>query len=116
MDIGGECVWVLGEYIDKAKAGFSGMVHVYPFTCMPEVTARTIITNHLKKKYGLPFISFSFDESNAVEGFRTRLEAFIDLMESKKNQEKHNTEFQRKHTVTYGSVFYNECLKMVQNK
>ncbi|MHA2339959.1 MAG: acyl-CoA dehydratase activase-related protein, partial [Candidatus Hodarchaeales archaeon] len=49
MDIGGEARWVIGEYISRAQNGFSGAVHCYPFTCMPEVTARTIITNKLKK-------------------------------------------------------------------
>ena len=93
MDIGGECVWVLGEYIDKAKAGFDGFVHSYPFTCMPEVTARTIITNKLKRIYDLPIIYFSFDEHSGMEGFRTRLEAFVDLMNDRRKQEiKNNAE------------------------
>ena len=78
MDIGGECQWVLGEYIDRAQTGFSGAVHCYPFTCMPEVVARTIITNKLKKMYDLPIIYFSFDEHSGTEGMRTRLEAFVD--------------------------------------
>lgn len=86
MDIGGECVWVLGEYIDKAKAGFDGFVHQYPFTCMPELTARTIIEHQLKPKYDLPAIFFSFDEQSGQEGFRTRLEAFCDLMHSRRTQ------------------------------
>ncbi|MFX1279265.1 MAG: acyl-CoA dehydratase activase-related protein [Promethearchaeota archaeon] len=118
MDIGGECVWVLGEYIDKAKAGFDGFVHEYPFTCMPEVTARTIITNKLKGIYDLPIIYFSFDEHSGMEGFRTRLEAFVDLMNDRRNQEiKTNTEFQangnKKIYPHYGDNFYNECSKLL---
>jgi len=121
MDIGGECVWVLGEYIDKAKAGFDGFVHSYPFTCMPEVTARTIITNKLKKIYDLPIIYFSFDEQSGQEGFRTRLEAFVDLMTDRRKQEiKRNEEFQangnRKIYPHYGDNFYNECTKTIQIK
>ncbi len=119
MDIGGECVWVLGEYIDKANAGFDGFVHSYPFTCMPEVTARTIITNKLKKIYDLPIIYFSFDEQSGQEGFRTRLEAFYDLMESRRNQEiKKNPEFmangKKKIYPHYGDVFYNEIAQLIQ--
>ncbi|MFW9942495.1 MAG: acyl-CoA dehydratase activase-related protein [Candidatus Thorarchaeota archaeon] len=118
MDIGGECIWVLGEYIDKAKAGFDGFVHSYPFTCMPEVTARTIITNKLKKIYDLPIIYFSFDEHSGMEGFRTRLEAFVDLMTDRRTQEiKNNSEFQangnKKIYPHYGDHFYNECTQLI---
>ena len=119
MDIGGECQWVLGEYIDRAKSGFSGACHVYPFTCMPEVTARTIITNKLKKMYDLPIIFFSFDENYSYEGMRTRLEAFVDLMESRR---KHKLGIER---ISYeeeknnfyksnGSHFFQECIQLIQ--
>ncbi|TXT59254.1 MAG: hypothetical protein BAJALOKI1v1_1450006 [Promethearchaeota archaeon] len=118
MDIGGEAVWVLGQYIDNAKAGFDGFVHQYPFTCMPEITARTIITNKLKKKYDLPIIYFSFDEQSGVEGFRTRLEAFLDLMSARRE---HLREKQKNvdnvpliSNNHYGNLFYRECLQLVQ--
>lgn len=121
MDIGGECVWVIGEYIDKAKAGFDGFIHSYPFTCMPEVTARTIITNKLKKIYDLPIIYFSFDEQSGQEGFRTRLEAFYDLMEARREREiKTTPEFmangRKKIYPHYGGVFYNEIAQLIQTE
>ena len=121
MDIGGEAQWVLGEYIDKARAGFDGFVHEYPFTCMPEVVARTIITNKLKKIYDLPIIFFSFDEQSGLEGFRTRLEAFTDLMHSRRNQEiKNNADFmangKKKIYPHFGDHFYNECVQLIQTK
>ncbi|MBY9006029.1 MAG: hypothetical protein KGD63_04660 [Candidatus Lokiarchaeota archaeon] len=115
MDIGGECVWVIGQYIDNAKAGFDGFVHSYPFTCMPEVTARTIITNKLKGIYDLPIIYFSFDEQSGIEGFRTRLEAFVDLMEGRRNKKKDNVIKTPIHANgKYGNHFYQECLKLIQ--
>jgi len=119
MDIGGEARWVLGEYIDKARAGFDGLCHIYPFLCMPEVTARSIITNKLKKMYDLPIIYFSFDEQSGQEGFRTRLEAFSDLMHGRRKQEiKKNKQFQangnRKIYPHYGDTFYNECVEIIQ--
>jgi predicted nucleotide-binding protein (sugar kinase/HSP70/actin superfamily) len=121
MDIGGECVWVIGEYIEKAKAGFDGFVHSYPFTCMPEVTARTLITNKLKKIYDLPIIYFSFDEQSGQEGFRTRLEAFCDLMEARREREiKSTPEFmandQKKIYPQYGGEFYNEIAQLIQTE
>lgn len=118
LDIGGEARWVLGEYIDKALAGFDGLFHIYPFLCMPEVTARTIITNKLKKIYNLPIIYFSFDEQSGMEGFRTRLEAFADLMYGRRKKEiEDNKKFQengnRKIYPHYGDRFYNECVKII---
>ncbi len=120
MDIGGEAMWVLGEYIDKAQAGFDGFVHQYPFLCMPEVTARTIITNKLKGIYDLPVIYFSFDEQSGLAGFRTRLEAFSDLMYGRRNKEiENNAKFiangNKKIYPHYGNLFYNECVQLIQN-
>ncbi len=121
MDIGGECQWVLGEYIDKARAGFDGFVHQYPFTCMPEVTARTIITNKLKRIYDLPTIFFSFDEQSGTEGFRTRLEAFVDLMNSRrrhKKEKKKNGEALKYESfdMEYGNKFFQECQQIIHGK
>ena len=120
IDIGGECRWVLGEYIDKANAGFDGFVHEYPFTCMPEVTARTIITNKLKKMYDLPIIYFSFDEQSGIEGMRTRLEAFVDLMHSRRNQDiktnKVKLQNNQKQYGHYGNSFCHECNELIQTK
>jgi len=120
MDIGGEAMWVLGEYIDKAQAGFDGFIHQYPFLCMPEVTARTILTNKLKEIYDLPIIYFSFDEQSGLGGFRTRLEAFSDLMYGRRNKEiENNAKFiangNKKIYPHYGTLFYNECAQLIQN-
>ena len=120
IDIGGECRWVLGEYIDKANARFDGFVHEYPFTCMPEVTARTIITNKLKKMYDMPIIYFSFDEQSGVEGMRTRLEAFVDLMHSRRNQDVKTNKVKlvnnQKQYGHYGNHFCHECIELIQTK
>ena len=120
MDIGGEAIWVIGSYIDAAQSKFDGFIHEYPFTCMPEVTARTIITNKLKKMYDLPIIYFSFDEhADAEGGFRTRIEAFVDLITDRRKQEiKKSAKFvangNKKIYPHYGDNFYNECSKLLQ--
>ncbi len=119
MDIGGEAIWVLGSYIHAAHSSFDGFIHCYPFTCMPEVTARTIITNKLKEMYDLPIIYFSFDEHSGTEGMRTRLEAFVDLMESRRKHKlgKENTSFEddkKKFYKSNGSHFFHECVKLIQ--
>jgi len=120
LDIGGEAVWVIGQYIENGKAGFDGFIHQYPFTCMPEITARTIITNKLKKIYDLPTIYFSFDEQSGVEGFRTRLEAFCDLMNArrehrrKEQKEMGDVLTHASNHKYYGNQFRKKCLKIIQ--
>ena len=121
MDIGGEARWVIGEYIDRAQTGFDGACHIYPFTCMPEVTARTIITNKLKKIYDLPIIYFSFDEQSGTEGMRTRLEAFYDLMDSRRKHKlgKENISLEDDKISFYksnGSHFFQECFQLLQTQ
>ncbi|MHA1820939.1 MAG: CoA protein activase [Promethearchaeota archaeon] len=83
-DIGGEAKWVIGEYILANQMGMDGFIHIYPFTCMPEVTARSIITAWDEPK--VPAIFFSFDEQSGTEGMKTRLEAFRDLMFDKRRK------------------------------
>jgi predicted nucleotide-binding protein (sugar kinase/HSP70/actin superfamily) len=119
MDIGGEAVWVLGSYIHAAQSGFDGFVHEYPFTCMPEVAARTIITNKLKKQYDLPIIYFSFDEHSGTEGMRTRLEAFVDLMDSRRKHKLGTEnitleEAKKSFYKSNGSHFFQECISLIQ--
>ncbi|HNS32831.1 MAG TPA: hypothetical protein PKN36_07655 [bacterium] len=91
MDIGGEAVWVLGDYIDSSEEEkFDGFVHIYPFTCMPEITAKAIITKWYGEGiFGLPPFFFSFDEHSGEAGLITRLEAYVDLLRRRK-KEKNN--------------------------
>ncbi|MHA1309373.1 MAG: CoA protein activase [Candidatus Helarchaeota archaeon] len=87
MDIGGEAFWVMGEYIDYAQRGFDGFVHIYPFTCMPEITAKSILTKWYGNKYfDIPPIFFGFDEHSGEAGLITRLESYVDLLKNKKEK------------------------------
>ena len=87
MDIGGEVFWVLGEYIDCAHRNFDGFVHIYPFTCMPEITGKSIITKwYGDKHFDVPPMFFGFDEHSGEAGMVTRLESYIDLLKNRKEK------------------------------
>jgi len=90
MDIGGEAVWVLGDYIASSlEEKYDGFVHIYPFTCMPEITAKAIITRWYGEGiFNLPPLFLSFDEHSGETGMITRLEAYVDLLKRHK-KEKH---------------------------
>jgi len=91
LDIGGEAQWVIGDYIKSQEEGLDGFIHVYPFTCMPENSARGILEGQSPNPFYLPIQFYSLDEHTGYEGLRTRIEAFIELMKSNR---RNNPRFQ----------------------
>jgi len=63
------------------------MVHLYPFTCMPEIISRSILPQ-ISKEYDMPVLSLVVDEQTGEAGFQTRLEAFIDLLYRKRDKDR----------------------------
>ncbi len=79
-DIGGDGWESVGEKVLHSK-GYDGLVHLAPFTCMPEIIAQNIM---LKTKENIPVLSILCDEQITKTGMLTRLEAFVDLLERKR--------------------------------
>ncbi|GBF34331.1 (R)-2-hydroxyglutaryl-CoA dehydratase [Desulfocucumis palustris] len=84
--IGGHGRESVGHTVIYAKRGFDGVIQMAPFTCIPEIVARTILTS-VSREYGIPVLTFFLDEQTGKAGMSTRLEAFVDLMKRKKWQE-----------------------------
>lgn len=72
-------------YLSKKK--YDGIIHIKPFGCTPEITAIPIIQK-ICEENNTPIIFFSYDEEEATEGFKTRLEAFKDLITIRRENEK----------------------------
>jgi predicted nucleotide-binding protein (sugar kinase/HSP70/actin superfamily) len=83
--VGGHGRDSIGNTILYAKRGFDGMIQLAPFTCIPEIVARTILTR-VSRDYDIPVLTFFLDEQTGKAGMSTRLEAFADLMRRKKLQ------------------------------
>lgn len=81
--VGGHGRDSIGNTILCAKRGFDGMIQLAPFTCIPEIVARTILPR-VSKDYDIPVLTFFLDEQTGKAGMSTRLEAFTDLMRRKK--------------------------------
>jgi predicted nucleotide-binding protein (sugar kinase/HSP70/actin superfamily) len=79
-DIGGDGWESVGEKVLHAKE-YDGLVHLAPFTCMPEIIAQNIMP---KTKEDLPVLTILCDEQLAKPGMLTRLEAFVDLLERRR--------------------------------
>jgi predicted nucleotide-binding protein (sugar kinase/HSP70/actin superfamily) len=82
-DIGGHGLSSIGASIRRAKKGFDGVVHIYPFTCMPEIIAQSTFSE-VQQKYNIPIMTLIVDEMTGEAGYTTRLEAFIDMILMKK--------------------------------
>lgn len=63
---------------------YDGIIHIKSSFCTPEIGAMPII-NKICKKYDVPIIYFSFDSNTSLEGVKTRIEAFIDMINMKNN-------------------------------
>ncbi len=79
-DIGGDGWESVGEKVLHAKE-YDGLVHLAPFTCMPEIIAQNIMPSI---KEDIPVLTIICDEQTAKPGVLTRLEAFVDLLERKR--------------------------------
>lgn len=77
---GGEALRTVGEAIHFVEHDrVDGIVHVYPFTCMPENIALEAL-QQLTEDTGVPVLSLSFDEHTSRTGLQTRLEAYVDML------------------------------------
>ncbi len=79
-DVGGDGWESVGEKVLHAKE-YDGLIHLAPFTCMPEIVAQNIMPS---TKESIPVLTILCDEQLAKPGMLTRLEAFVDLLERKR--------------------------------
>ncbi|MDP6346836.1 MAG: CoA protein activase [Dehalococcoidia bacterium] len=84
-DIGGDGWESVGEKVLHAKE-YDGLIQLAPFTCMPEIIAQNIMPS---TKESIPVLTITCDEQMGKPGMLTRLEAFVDLLE-RRRQKRHN--------------------------
>jgi len=65
--------------------GYDGIIHIKSSFCTPEIGAMPII-NKICSSYKIPLIFFSFDSNTSETGIKTRLEAFYDMLEMRRNK------------------------------
>jgi predicted nucleotide-binding protein (sugar kinase/HSP70/actin superfamily) len=59
------------------------MIHLAPFTCMPEGIAQNIMPS---TREDLPVLAIYCDEQTSKAGMLTRLEAFVDMLKLKRKK------------------------------
>ena len=82
-DVGGDGWESVGEKVVHAQEGHDGIIHLAPFTCMPEIVAQNIMPS---TKEDIPVLTVLCDEQLAKPGMITRLEAFVDLLKFRRKR------------------------------
>lgn len=79
VSVGGHGQESIGETVLAKKAGMDGVIHLFPFTCMPEIIAQSVLVQ-ISEDLDLPILSLMLSEQTGVAGLKTRLEAFCDVL------------------------------------
>lgn len=80
--VGGDGLKSVGTALWCTRHHYDGIIHLYPFGCMPEIVAQYALKN-IAKDYNIPMLALSIDEHASDVGIITRLEAFIDCLKRK---------------------------------
>ncbi|SPD74846.1 conserved hypothetical protein [uncultured Desulfobacterium sp.] len=78
-DVGAECNFSVAETVLGHRQGYDGVVHVYPFSCMPETNAATVLCS-VSKDLNIPVLPVVIDRQDMGLRIDTQLEAFVDIM------------------------------------
>ncbi|MDX9787119.1 MAG: hypothetical protein RBT11_10095 [Desulfobacterales bacterium] len=78
-DVGAECNFSVAEAVAAAGEGYDGVVHVYPFSCMPETNAAAVLSA-VSEDLNLPVLPIVIDRQDMGLRIDTQLEAFVDIM------------------------------------
>lgn len=83
--IGGHGLDSVANTVLYAQKGYDGVIQIMPMTCMPEIVALSILPE-VHNQHGIPMLNMVLDEHSGEVGFATRIEAFIDLLEKRKEK------------------------------
>ncbi len=98
-DIGGDSLECISDVLYAKERNIDGLIHVSPFTCMPEIMTQNIFPK-MREDTNLPILTLIMDEQTGRAGYITRLEAFVDLMRRKKMKAKIEAKKQEKSLQT----------------
>ncbi|MBO6087886.1 CoA protein activase [bacterium] len=84
-DIGGDSLECVSDVAYADERGVDGIIHISPFTCMPEIMSQNIFPA-MRENCDIPILPLIMDEQTGKAGYLTRLEAFTDLMRRRKRK------------------------------
>ena len=88
-DIGGDALECVSDVAYANERGIDGIIHISPFTCMPEIMSQNIFPA-MRENCEIPILPLIMDEQTGRAGYITRIEAFVDLMRRRKRKRQMN--------------------------
>lgn len=98
-DIGGDALECVSDVAYANERGIDGIIHISPFTCMPEIMSQNIFPA-MRENCDIPILPLIMDEQTGRAGYITRIEAFVDLMRRRKRRRKMESEKQQKTEIS----------------
>ncbi len=92
-DIGGDALECVSDVAYANERGIDGIIHISPFTCMPEIMSQNIFPS-MRENCEIPILPLIMDEQTGRAGYITRIEAFVDLMRRRKRKRQMNAKKQ----------------------
>lgn len=83
FDMGSSAISTIALAEEYAKRGYDGLIHVKSFGCTPEMDAVPVLHN-ISADYKIPILYLNYDTQTSDTGIETRLEAFYDMIEMRK--------------------------------
>ena len=72
-----------GYYLES---GVDGVIGIMTFGCGPDSLMMDVVRRHAARLGNTPFMSLTLEEHTSEAGLITRLEAFLDMIQSKKRR------------------------------
>lgn len=83
IQIGGHAIECIGEAVTASTEKFDGAIQIFPMGCMPEIVSKSILPT-ISKDLDFPVMSLVVDDMTGEAGYITRIEAFIDLLDRRR--------------------------------
>jgi predicted nucleotide-binding protein (sugar kinase/HSP70/actin superfamily) len=84
LNIGGHARECIGEAMLAIEEKCDGAIQIFPMGCMPEIVSKSILPKISKDK-DFPIMTLVVDEMTGEAGYITRIEAFVDLLERRRD-------------------------------
>ncbi len=85
--VGGHGLETVAHTVEAGVNRYDGVVELAPFTCMPEIVAMQVLPA-VSRDLSIPVLPLIIDEHSGEAGVKTRVEAFIDLLNHKNYRSK----------------------------
>ena len=84
-EVGGHAKESIAHIVRSQMAGYDGAIQVFPMGCMPEIVTKAVLPK-VQRDLRFPVMTLIVDEITGEAGYCTRIEAFLDMLESKRKK------------------------------